>query len=161
MKCCPHIEALYKKKPTPNPTTNNESTSSSSSSSSANINNFDHVEKLFKLVVELNHQYFGSNGKSAVNNDEIACIKCSCCDRMSRLYMCAHCFVVCCHSHAEQHARLKAHPLAVEITYAAIYCHVCKDFQYNQDLEEFVCQLFLKENFLPFGSLSFLYLHSI
>lgn len=145
MKCCPHIEVLYKKK---NPTNQQEAAGQESPT-------FEHLEKLFRLVIELNH--FGktvSASEDEVSSGKAARLKCSNCEQFSRLFVCAHCMTVYCAVHNEQHVRLKSHPLSVEISYAAIYCHLCKDFQYNRLIEEFVRELFLKEGFFPFGNLT-------
>lgn len=142
MKCCPHIEVLYKRK--------TSSAGGGQQEAATAAINLDHVEKLFRRVIELRR---GGGGDAATT------LKCASCEqRTGRLHMCAHCFEVACTHHAEQHARSRAHPVSVEIAYASVYCHVCRDVQYNRVLDEFVRELFLKENFFPFGT-SPLYLH--
>lgn len=144
MKYCPHVEVLFKKK------------------HEAGLN-FENLEKLFKLIIELIH--FGK-ATLVVENEEntnktvklFKCEKCENCESTTthttttnRLHICAHCLSVNCFNHIEQHSKLNSHYLTIEICYAAIYCHLCKDFQYNQVLEEFLRELFLKESFSPFG----------
>ena len=139
MKCCPHLQSLSKKSNNNNREANHQTNS-----------DLHHLEKLFKLVIELNRGKSSHYEGSASSNN----LKCSSCEQMNRLYVCVHCFSVSCLSHIEQHWRLKSHPLFVEISYAAVYCHLCRDFQYDRFLEEFVRELFLKEGFFPFGNLN-------
>lgn len=157
MKCCSHIEVLYKKNKNNHENTTNER-------DTASPRNSDELEKLFRLVIKLNSMGKTSNGSSndlATNKSTTTTtnntknLKCFCCDQFTRLYVCANCHLISCFNHIGQHIEAQnSHVLWVDIGYAAIYCHICKDFQYNRLLEEFVRELFFQERFFPFGKFS-------
>lgn len=146
MKCCPHIEVLYKN-------TTHENLEIKANQDPP-VPDFDHLEKLFRLVIKLNNHAKTSNSETNDGDDEQSNdfnLKCYDCDQFTRLYICANCSLISCFSHIEQHSHDNSHFLWIDIGYAAVYCHLCKDFQYNRLLEEFVRELFLKERFFPFG----------
>ncbi len=75
----------------------------------------------------------------------------------NRLQLCAECFYLGCFSHLNecshmrQHAIDHNHSIAFDVAYGSIYCMQCRDFQYNQAIEDLVKKFYLKENYFPHG----------
>jgi ubiquitin carboxyl-terminal hydrolase 22/27/51 len=98
-----------------------------------------------------------------------ACSDCCLIERLnSRLYICATCFYIGCFrlnppashspsssSHIEAHSKLNdQHDIFIDLVYGSVYCSKCKDYQYNETLEEIMRTCFHRSNKLQFGKFS-------
>lgn len=154
MKKCPHIEQIF------------EELNQNSDLNESNLYQ-NRIEKICSLLLEINH--FGQvlDCQNQTNNQikNLKFFNCENCTNylslnddtsFSRLHLCASCLFIGCfslmnNSHIEQHSLINNHIITIDITYGAFYCFECKDFQYNQNIEEFLKESFLKQNFLPHG----------
>lgn len=74
----------------------------------------------------------------------------------SRHHICFTCLYIGCfnlskYSHIHVHSNSKKHYISIDLTYGAIFCSQCNDYQYNATFEEVVNNLLKKENFFPLG----------
>jgi hypothetical protein len=70
--------------------------------------------------------------------------------------MCAICLYIGCFKvksecHIEAHSIKEDHNVFVDIIYGYIYCYKCKDFQYNEKIEDLFRKFLNKSGILPFG----------
>ncbi len=161
MKYCSHIEEF--------------STSLSSASqyigdnSLVNQNSLleDRIEKICSLLISLNINQKKSQADQDTESKYRGCQGCinsfqspyATKDSVlyKRLQLCAECFYLGCFnylndfSHMKQHAVDNNHSIVFDVVYGSIYCIQCRDFQYNQIIEDLVKKCYLKENFLPHG----------
>eukprot|EP00126_Sphaerothecum_destruens_P006941 Sdes_comp19600_c0_seq1m11331 len=72
-----------------------------------------------------------NTGKRYVPRCSVCCIPCS------RLHLCLSCVFFGCwdQKHSFEHFSEKNHELAIDILHNHVYCHICKDYTYDSDLE--------------------------
>ena len=69
------------------------------------------------------------------------CVECGCC--LGRLHLCLECVYFGCRNgigkgHIDKHFEETGHTLSIDIVHNYVYCHVCKDYKYDADLERIV-----------------------
>src|ERR1700712_3371772 len=73
--------------------------------------------------------------------------KCRECGITEQCRVCLECSTCSCPSHAQQHARLCSHPLAIDIKRLFVHCYTCADVQYEPVFERARRRiLFLQQN---------------
>lgn len=181
MKYCPHVELLYQLDKT---IADGAVDSSKVNNDAANSKCTERLDTLYKCIIDLNILGKSSSldGVAPIDDEQVKNVnrfnskqlKCETCSLKSaaassisplfssRLHLCASCMYLGCFnlscpsSHIEQHAKTHDHYLSVDVTYGSVYCYLCKDFQYDQFIEDFARQLFLKEGYFPFGKTFYL-----
>ncbi|XP_033122168.1 ubiquitin carboxyl-terminal hydrolase 22-like, partial [Anneissia japonica] len=106
------------------------------------------------------HRYFVACSSAEARERKAKVWKCNTCHRHDgRLHACLQCIFFGCYNrgHIHDHAKLKQHNLAVDLAYGAVYCYLCGDYIYDQDLEEARKEIKLKgsSNHLSIKKFSF------
>lgn len=62
----------------------------------------------------------------------------TCRHHVPRLHSCLHCVYFGCYAdrHIYEHAKVKKHNLAIDLTYGVIMCFLCKDYVYDDEMDE-------------------------
>lgn len=121
----------------------------------------DKLDHLFNFIVN----YYKTNLKNNESLSDYSCKQCSLIERQnSRLYICASCYYIGCfrlhstqqqQSHIEQHSKEnEQHDIFIDLIYGTVYCSKCKDYQYNEILEDSMRTSFYRANKLQFGKFS-------
>ena len=133
------------------------------------------IETQFEYIVN----YYKSKTQS--DNYNYSCKDCSAAvfvePNKSRLYICANCLYIGCFklnsnitssnttnsnnnnnnniSHIELHSKQNEnHDIFIDLIYGTFYCTKCKDYQYNENLEELMRNSFYRANKFQFGKFS-------
>ncbi|XP_014670712.1 PREDICTED: ubiquitin carboxyl-terminal hydrolase 22-like isoform X2 [Priapulus caudatus] len=88
----------------------------------------------FRIV----HSYFIiAASQEARKRKANSCYCHMCKQHRPRLHACLHCVFFGCHGarHIHEHARVKQHNLAVDLSYGAVMCFSCGDYVYDRELE--------------------------
>lgn len=138
-------------------------------------NQQDKLESLFNYVINYYKVKTSNDDKSQAHlhhptsSSDYSCKECAHLDEQkeqnsssSRLCICATCYYVGCFrldstrvSHIAEHSSEKTnHDIFIDLIYATVYCSKCKDFQYNDSLEDISRNSFYRANKLQFGKFS-------
>ncbi|XP_064609378.1 ubiquitin carboxyl-terminal hydrolase 22-like isoform X2 [Liolophura sinensis] len=85
------------------------------------------------------HAHFiACTSADALRRKAKSCLCYSCHQPVPRLHSCLHCIYFGCYGagHIHDHAKTSKHPLAVDLTYGAVFCIACGDYVYDADLED-------------------------
>lgn len=90
------------------------------------------IEKL-KQKYRIQHTSCLTHLQTLINKHRIS--KCRECGLDEQCRICLECSLCLCRLHAQQHARLSSHPLAIDIKRIFVHCYVCGDVQYDAVFE--------------------------
>lgn len=90
------------------------------------------IEKL-KHKYRIQHTSCFTHIQSLLNKNRIP--KCRECNFDEQCRICLECSLCLCRHHAQQHAKLCSHPLAIDIKRLFVHCYVCGDVQYDTVFE--------------------------
>lgn len=155
MKYCSHADSLLKSADESNQTLNEK------------------LQNICSIVSGLNKQFRHQNQTNISDNNDnqnlrsfLYCNDCLYANDipLSRLHICLTCNHIGCfnlltnnyssHIHDHYNQTENRHELSIDLTYGAVYCFSCKDFQYNEKIEEFIKENFSRENYFPHGKFS-------
>ena len=166
MKYCSHIEQFCSN-------LNNTLSKCEENNEENNYNNNmldERLKQICSILIQFNQNF--SSKKSHNNFDFETNIPKHCQDCLltplnqdltssltNRIFLCAECLYIACfnfqydsyQSHMRQHSIMFNHLIIIDMVYSNWYCIQCRDFQYNQTIENSIRKYFLKDNFFPYG----------
>ncbi|CAF0873734.1 unnamed protein product [Rotaria sp. Silwood1] len=90
------------------------------------------IEKL-KQKYRIQHTSCFTHLQTLLNKNRIS--KCRECGLNEQCRICLECSLCLCRYHAQNHARLCSHPLAIDIKRLFVHCYICGDVQYDSVFE--------------------------
>ena len=177
-KICLHTDILFQLKN--NSLDQHNSEKNGHTTNETTSTNDIQLEKLFNLIVNLYHKTKSLEQTKSRNEliKKFVYYTCNDCESgqykpkylgnetnlknlSPRLFMCAICLYIGCFkfgpqqvSHIHTHSLCENHFIFIDLIYASIYCLKCKDFQYNQRLEEILKLVLEKLKVFPYGKFS-------